>query len=449
MTVETLRLRILTVLGQHGNARFAWDSVGVLALKIVGQLLILVVTVAMTRVMGAAEYGTFAYLIALSFAVVLVATLGLPMAANKIVSRYTARGRIGRSRRFILFGTGAIVAASLVCGTLFDLVWVWYGAADLSWWHLTGLILTMALMRFLTDTARALGRPLLGFGAETAGVRLLYLIGVGAALLLPLGLSVRVAVEVYIVANAVVVAVLLAAVLARVRTVEANPPRRMAPLYRQWGATALLMLTTPLFFYVISETDILVLGLVGSPAEVGVYQVARRLAELTMFCSIAINGVGLARLAECHALRQPDRLQRTVDLMMVLSAVPTVGVALVLLAFGEPLLRLFGPDFTAGYVAMGILAAYRTIDVLTGPASEVLMMTGHHHRVFRANLAFAAANVVVVAVFASLWGLEGAALGTATGTLLWKAAMYAMVRRLTPYETSILVRLARLRARAA
>ena len=165
---------------------------------------------------------------------------------------------------------------------------------------------------------------------------------------------------------------------------------------------------------------------------------ARRLAELTVFCAGAASSVGLPRLARAHAERRPDRLQATVDVMNLIGVGSTGAIVAGLVAVGPFALHLFGPEFAAGYPALLVLAVGRLAAVLLGPASDLLLMTGHHRRLGRVNLVFAVLNIALNLVLIPWLGAAGAAVATTTATVSWSAWLYRMARRLTPVETCAL-----------
>ena len=190
------------------------------------------------------------------------------------------------------------------------------------------------------------------------------------------------------------------------------------------------MLVTPVYYFLLFETDIVLLGILAGPYEVGLYQVARRLAELTVFCAGAASSVGLPRLARAHAERRLDRVQSTIDVMNLISVGSTGLVVLALVAVGPFALQIFGPEFAQGYPALIVLALGRLAAVLLGPASDLLLMTGHHRRLGRVNLVFAILNLALnLALIPWLGGL-GAAIATCTASVSWSAWLYLMARRL-------------------
>ena len=94
------------------------------------------------------------------------------------------------------------------------------------------------------------------------------------------------------------------------------------------------MLVTPVYYFLLYETDAVMLGILAGPEQVGIYQVARRLAEFVVFCAAVASSVGLPRMAEAHASRQTSRVQATVDTMNGIALISTTGTVLALVAVG-------------------------------------------------------------------------------------------------------------------
>ena len=59
---------------------------------------------------------------------------------------------------------------------------------------------------------------------------------------------------------------------------------------------------------------------------------------------------------------------------------PSLLAIALILAFGKPILWLFGPDFEAGYPLMFILAIALVARAAVGPAERVLNMLGEQRR---------------------------------------------------------------------
>lgn len=412
--------------------------------RAVGVALMTLVTMLFTRVMGAEEYGRVAFLLSGSFIVVLVAGLGLPTASLRLIPRYAARGREELVAHYVVAGLVLTVGAAALSGLGLALVLQTVPSLAREYdFHLpsvVGLVVSVALMRFASETSRACNLQLLGFAAESVVVRLFLLAALVLYLLAGAGLSANAAVLLWVGAQGVVALAVAAVVLRRIRPGRPSLRRRPTRLYRGWLGVSTVMLVTPVYYFLLFETDAVILGVLAGPHEVGVYQVARRLAELVVFCAGAASAVGLPRLARAHATRQVERVQATVDTMNGIALTSTAFIVLGLVALGPWALDLFGPDFAAGYPPMLILAGARLASLLFGPASDLLLMTGHHGRLGRVNLVCAGLNVGLNLALIPHLGVLGAALATGTALVGWSAWLYLIGRRHTPIETCILRR---------
>lgn len=196
----------------------------------------------------------------------------------------------------------------------------------------------------------------------------------------------------------------------------------------------LLHSAMPLFWFsmlsaLMGSMDILVLGRLGSASDVGVYGVAVRLAMLTSFILLAANSYAGPYYASFYAHGDMNGLRR----LAIRSAQVTTACALPLLAlfmvFPSYCLGLFGREFSFGGGVLTILAIGQFVNVATGSAGQVLIMTGHE-RDLRNTATLAAATVLIgLVLLVPRWGAEGAAVATAVGVLLHKFAATALVRK--------------------
>lgn len=431
--------------GDHDGRAVLVTSMVSFVLRALGVVLITTVTILFTRLMGPEEYGRVAFLLSGSFIIVLFAGCGLPTASSRLVPRYLGRGRHAEAQHYLIFGLVFLGVLAAIVGAGFAAmlhgVPSWFGAYALSPWTLIGFVVSIALMRFVSECGRAFGFQFLGFAAEGVIARAFLLIALLIYLWLGSRPSAEVALFLWVLAQSVTVVIVVAVMLCRLRPDRTAIRRRPTRVYRAWLGTASMMLMTPIFYFLLFETDIIVLGLLAGPYDVGVYQVARRLAELAVFCSGAVSAVGLPRLARAHAERRTDRLQATVDMINLIGIVTTAGVVAGLVVLGPYGLALFGPEFSAGYTTLIVLAIGRLIAVMLGPASDLLLMTGHHQRLGRVNLFFAflnlALNLLLVPALQSL----GAAIATSIASVGWSICLYRIGRRHTAIETCVLRRM--------
>ena len=98
-------------------------------------------------------------------------------------------------------------------------------------------------------------------------------------------------------------------------------------------------------------------------------------------------------------------------------------------AVGQPLLSLFGPAFTAGYVLMAILFCGILSKSMIGPGEVLLTMAGKQKLCVLLYVGALAANVVLNVTLIPLFGLPGAAAATASAMVVEAVLLHIAVRR--------------------
>ena len=105
---------------------------------------------------------------------------------------------------------------------------------------------------------------------------------------------------------------------------------------------------------------------------------------------------------------------------------------------GDLVLSLFGPRFTAAHTSLIILSFSNILNVAAGPVGWLLLMTGHERDaalgVFVATLVSLFLNVLLVGSY----GIEGAALATAIGMVIWNLLLMLFVWRRLKLHSTIL-----------
>lgn len=399
-----------------------------LLVRVVGTALITALTIMVARLLGASDYGHFAFFLSLVFIASLLGTLGLPGAANLFVVRYRDRAWEPYVRHYIGFGftVSAVVTVAVSLAGLGGLR-LYPPTADLLPLPMPAMVLfavAVAWLRLGVDVARALGQPvaaalaeqqLYGRGAMLAVVA--SIVAAGAEL------SAAGALYIWILSAGVSGLVLLWKIRTAADLGAAATIGRRWQRYRLWLSVSTTMLVTPVFFFIVSETDVLALGLFREPAEVGIYNVARRLAEVTQFPHAAMVALVLPRLAEAYGQRDTARFQACVDTMNLAALLPGCVAVVLLVAFRVPALSLFGAEFTAGQAVIVIMCVTRVVDMVLGPASEILMMSGRHVLASRINIAFSIFNIVLNLLLVPKYGMIGAAVTTLTTVTLWKLTL--------------------------
>jgi O-antigen/teichoic acid export membrane protein len=152
------------------------------------------------------------------------------------------------------------------------------------------------------------------------------------------------------------------------------------------------------------------------------------LASQMVFLGLsAINVIAAPMISELYWHDRHAELRRLVRLA-ALGVVATAFPAVILLVvFGRPILRLFGPAFVTGYAALVILCCGQLINALAGSVGFLMTMTGHQKQAAVIVAVTATLNVALNLLLIPPYGMAGAAAATAVTTAAWNLAMLAYV----------------------
>jgi len=386
----------------------------------------------LARWMGGSDYGVYVYVWTWVLLLGSMMDFGISASAQKIIPEYRTRGELALLRgflsgsRWMTFIVSSIVSLGLAgivkllspwidanavlplyigCATLpaFVVANTQDGIARSHDWMRLGLmpqfIVRQTLIIGLTAGAVALGFNLGATAAMLASAAAVWLAMIGQMIVLNRRLGGHV------------------------------EPGAKAYDFRGWLAVSLPILLVESFYLLLSYTDVLVLQQFRSSEEVGVYFAVVKTLALVSFIHYAMSATTAHRFAEYNALGDKARLSAYVAHAIKWTFWPSLAATLVLLAFGKPLLWLFGPQFVVGYDIMFIAAIGLVVRAAIGPVERLLNMLGHQHI---CALAYALAFVMNLALCIALvprYGGHGAAAATSIALVFETVLLFAIVRR--------------------
>ena len=190
-----------------------------------------------------------------------------------------------------------------------------------------------------------------------------------------------------------------------------------------------------------AHLDRIILGVMLSPAEVGLYQAAAILASQTAFIRMASNTALSPAIAELHETGARSRLEETLKRVTCLEFVAVCPLLLVLFGFPYDVLGLFGDEFDESASILLVLLGGQLVNVTSGGVGAVLNMTGHHRTELVNTWAGLAVLTVLALALIPLYGATGAAVGAAASVSLINLARVGQVWRrfgLVPFSGALL-----------
>jgi O-antigen/teichoic acid export membrane protein len=386
----------------------------------------------LARWMGGSDYGVYVYVWTWVLLLGSMLDFGLASSAQKIIPDYRTRGEQALLRGFLSGGRWLTFAASTVAALLLAglvrLLAPWIGDNEI----IPLLIGCATLPAFVVANtqdgiARSHDWMTLGLMPQFI-IRQALIIGITAGAF-ALGFHLGAVIAMLASAAAVWIA-MLGQMLVLNRRLGAHVAR--GPKHydiKGWLGVSLPILLVEGFYLLLSYTDVLVLQQFRPSDEVGIYFAVVKTLALVSFIHYAMSATTAHRFAEYHALGDKDRLSAYVAHAIRWTFWPSLAATLLLLAFGHPLLWLFGPQFVAGYDIMFIAAIGLVVRAAIGPVERLLNMLGHQHICAVAYASAFVMNVVLCIALVPRFGGHGAAAATTLSLVAETALLFWIVKR--------------------
>ena len=182
----------------------------------------------------------------------------------------------------------------------------------------------------------------------------------------------------------------------------------------EWFKIAVPMMWMSGAHVINSYCDSVMLGTFRGSAEVGLYTVATSGAFLVVLVLAGVNTSISPIVAALYSKNNIEKLQEVVKNSTRWTFLSGLIVGILLLIFGYWFLLVFGIEFTQAKPALNILVIGNISMSCMGTVAVVLVMTGKERIAMKGFGMGAALNILLNALFIPQWGMEGAALATAT-----------------------------------
>lgn len=158
-----------------------------------------------------------------------------------------------------------------------------------------------------------------------------------------------------------------------------------------------------------NNLDVIILLNFVSLELIGIYSVATRLANITSFFLKSNSNAILHKISLHHKLNDRESIQKLIDSStMTLTLIGIVQLFIIYL-FGTYLLSIWGQDFVDGYNICLVVAFAQFIHLSSGASGATLVVTGHERILKKINIYFFIVWIILFTVFAANYGIFGAA----------------------------------------
>jgi len=406
---STLRQQLMR--GLAGNA----------GVSIAGHVLALLSGITLARLLGVEGYGQYVFLLSV------VTLIGLPTKAGlpTLIVRETAKAQLtetfGRLRGLLRAANVYVAGYSAVAAAIawvFVSLWMPVDSEARSVLLMAlPLLPLVALGNVRAATLRGLRRVVVGQLPEQIVRPTIVILFAMPALVVGASVSVTRAMLYTVIAAGV--GFMFGALLLRRELPRAVSSAEPTFELRSWSRALLpLSLLTGLKLFE-AQVSILILGTLGSTADVGLFRVAASGAGVLAIGLGIFNGVLAPYVTRLYAAGEHQRLERILttgtSILLLSTCIPLV----VLIVAGRPLIHAtFGAEFTASWLAMVVLAIGQVVNVGAGSVILLLNMAGFEQESLRGMVFSLLLKLGLSLSLIPIWGALGCALAASTSMIV-------------------------------
>jgi len=398
----------------------------------------------LARVLGAEALGIYALGMTIVGFLGLLNAMGLPQSAVRFVALYAASRKFNQLGLLLWKGSGILLLANLFFAAVLIEGGPWIATHFYHAPELVRYLPLFAVIMILGALTSFFGKVLAGY--KEVGLRTIVTNFVSSPVTMAVtvvliafggGLGGYLAAQVV---SAVVVMVLLISLVWRLTPVAARflnvENLRLEP--EVWSFSA-AMFGIGLMEFFMSQTDRIALGFYRGAHEVGIYAVAAALVAYESIVLQSVNQIFSPVIADLHTRAEHAVLGRLFQTLTKWMLGLTFPLAVVIIVFARPIMRIFGHDFEIGWPILVIGTCGQLVNCGVGSVGYLLLMSGNQRRLIRVQVAMAALMVALCLWLVPMWGVLGAATAAAItniGTNLWNLFEVRSALKLSPYNRS-------------
>ncbi|RKD98068.1 oligosaccharide flippase family protein [Halopiger aswanensis] len=178
-----------------------------------------------------------------------------------------------------------------------------------------------------------------------------------------------------------------------------------------------------------SSMDTLVLGVFVASDLIGIYEIAWNLASLLAVFSLAIQQTVFPEISSVAEDGDQDRIVALLDDAFAYAGLFLIPGLVGCLLIGDFVLRVYGPEFSAGHTVLVILVASRLAYAYGEQFLNALNGLDRPDLAFRINGLFFVTNISLNFALVAAYGWRGAAVATAVSALVTVSIGYWVLSR--------------------
>jgi O-antigen/teichoic acid export membrane protein len=171
------------------------------------------------------------------------------------------------------------------------------------------------------------------------------------------------------------------------------------------------------------------LGAMVSKSELGVYNVAFKLASLALIIIASVNTVLAPKIAKLFSDNNIEGIKIEVQKATKLITWVAFPLVMILILFRTKILLLFGDEFVIGSQTLVIISLGMLFNAMSGSVGQVLNMTNNQKQFRNFTLISAFINVILNFYLIKSSGIKGAAIASLLSSMIINILCIIYIKR--------------------
>ena len=400
-------------------------SVIVSVITFTGHILSTILKLLISRIFGIEGFGFYALLMTISRFFTTLIEMGYPQSIVHFTTKFRIKNDWENIKYFFIKGLTRIIIFSLLLGSLLFifkdyLLGLIFSSNNINiLFFILGIMVVFAINNYISGMLRGLKY----FKEQAIIFTSLYAIQMISAILiirfLLIGkLEIDHFLSLGIFLNIIALSIIILIINIKILKNKKGEKRKDIKLLNAYSYPIWL---SSLLQSAFQKTDRIMLGLLSSIQQVGIYSAGLTFSILVAFPLKAMGPVFQPLITELYTKNDFTGISTLYNTMVrwaLLFVVPTFGG---IICFGEYFIQLFGEEFIVGYRIMIILSFSQLISTISGTSGTLLNMTGKQ----KSNAKIITVGLIITIILNILlipkWGALGAAIGTSISVIFINA----------------------------
>jgi O-antigen/teichoic acid export membrane protein len=206
-------------------------------------------------------------------------------------------------------------------------------------------------------------------------------------------------------------------------------------LYKSILSKSLPMMLSGIMVLLLNWTDVIMLGIMRTEDEVGIYNAAFKIGFMVMIVISTFNVIIIPKMSELFHKGNLIELKKVVNQTTRLVTLLTLPLVIFLIVFGKFILSYFGPDFIKGYNVLIIITIASLYNTACGNGDQIMNFSNNQNTLMKLSVSALVLNIILNVFFIKQFGIEGAAFSSLLSTIFFNTALVLFIKNKLGFYT--------------